>query len=115
MMLTKRGEFESKWLLYALISANTEHQIKCVEYGAAQPCFNISDAKEFVFACPPSKEEQAAVATYIENECGLLNELVEKALISIKLLKERRSALITAIVTGQIDVSGFVPEGEVAV
>ena len=33
---------------------------------------------------------------------------------SVLLLKERRSALISAAVTGQIDVRGLVPEAEAA-
>ena len=40
--------------------------------------------------------------------------LTNEVKCSISLLKERRSALISAAVTGQIDVRGLVPEEEAA-
>jgi len=57
---------------------------------------------EIRFPVPPKKEQEeivAAIATYMEKTAELADALVE----SIKLLKERRSALITAAVTGRLD------------
>ncbi|WP_137888388.1 restriction endonuclease subunit S [Pseudomonas sp. 2FE] len=52
----------------------------------------------------PPLEEQRSIAQVIQAKCGRLDALVEKTERSIELLKERRSALITAAVTGQIDL-----------
>jgi len=58
---------------------------------------------EVRFAVPPL-EEQRAIASYIGIKIGRINELLGKTQQSIDLLLRRRSALITAAVTGQIDL-----------
>ncbi|ADD68234.1 restriction modification system DNA specificity domain protein [Denitrovibrio acetiphilus DSM 12809] len=59
--------------------------------------------KELSFPVPPY-EEQQAIAEYISSETILIDSLISKTEESISLLKEKRSALITAAVTGKIDV-----------
>jgi type I restriction enzyme S subunit len=58
--------------------------------------------------------EQKAIAQYLAEHDEGCDKLVEKVNDSIRLLCERRSALISAAVTGQIDVRGLVPEAEAA-
>lgn len=52
----------------------------------------------------PPVGEQDAILTHIANATARLDALRDATLRSIDLLKERRSALITAAVTGQIDL-----------
>lgn len=52
----------------------------------------------------PSLVEQESIISFLETETGRLNALIKHATHGIALLKERRSALIAAAVTGQIDV-----------
>jgi len=52
----------------------------------------------------PNASEQTTIAAFLDRESGRIDALVEKTVKSIELLKERRSALITAAVTGKIDV-----------
>lgn len=54
----------------------------------------------------PSLDEQRAIATNLDREKVRIDLLVGKTERSIELLKEHRSALITAAVTGKIDVRG---------
>jgi len=49
-------------------------------------------------------EEQRAIATYLDEQTSRIDTLIAKAEEHITLAKERRSALITAAVTGQFDV-----------
>jgi len=56
-----------------------------------------------VIAVPPI-EEQQQISIEINKENARIDALVSKTGRSIELLKERRSALITAAVTGQIDL-----------
>lgn len=56
----------------------------------------------------PPITEQIAIAAFLDLETSKIDELKIKAERAIYLLKERRSALITAAVTGQIDVRGLV-------
>ena len=48
--------------------------------------------------------EQTKIADHIERETTRIDGLLEKTERSIALLKEKRAALITAAVTGKIDV-----------
>lgn len=61
----------------------------------------------------PPKEEQTAIANFLDQETGKIDALVTEAESAIALLQERRSALISAAVTGKIDVRD-VPLEEVA-
>lgn len=54
----------------------------------------------------PPLEEQRAIADCLEQQTANIDLLISKAERFIELAKERRSALITAAVTGQIDVRG---------
>ncbi|QVL54248.1 MAG: hypothetical protein KFB97_08220 [Cyanobium sp. M30B3] len=52
--------------------------------------------------------EQEPIANYLRVETRRIDEFNEAAQHQVKLLHERRSALISAAVTGQIDVRGLV-------
>jgi type I restriction enzyme S subunit len=52
----------------------------------------------------PSIEEQNAIANYLDRETSKIDQLVEKVEAAIGRLQEYRTALITAAVTGKIDV-----------
>jgi type I restriction enzyme S subunit len=58
----------------------------------------------------PSMSLQHKIARFVHEEKNLLSEIQT----TIKLLEERRSALISAAVTGKIDVRNWKPEGEAA-
>ena len=52
----------------------------------------------------PPLPEQHQIATFLDRECGKLDALRAKPERLIELLKEKRQALISAAVTGKIDV-----------
>ena len=62
-----------------------------------------------VMTAPPL-DEQRAITRFIDLELVRLDELVLTATRAIDLLKERRTALISAAVTGKIDVRGLAVE-----
>jgi type I restriction enzyme S subunit len=53
---------------------------------------------------PESIKEQEAIVEFIDNHTDKIDNLIEKAKRSIELAKEHRTALISAAVTGKIDV-----------
>ncbi len=71
--------------------------------GGTMDVINIGTLSGIVLSVPPASE-QKAIIRYVEHEAGRIDALVNKTERSIELLKERRSALITAAVTGQIDL-----------
>ena len=66
-----------------------------------------SALKAFLCAIPPLAD-QRHIVTYLAGECASLDNLSTEAQRAIDLLQERRTALISAAVTGQIDVRGLV-------
>ena len=105
VMLVRKGGFNSQWLCYAMNDKTVRYQVEVVQYGAAQEQFNISHAVNFWIATPPN-EEQSAIAVLLDREIAKLDALTAEAQRGIELLKERRNALISAAVTGKIDVRG---------
>lgn len=113
VMLIRRGKFDSRWLCYAMNSRMVRLQVEVVQYGAAQEQFNISHAIDFWIATPPIQEQQR-IADRLDVEIGKIEKHRSLCHNSIQLLVERRSALISAAVTGQIDVRGLASEQEAA-
>ena len=62
----------------------------------------------------PPIEEQAGIAEFLTRQSGVLDGLMSGARRAIGLLQERRTALISAAVTGKIDVRSKVPLPEPA-
>jgi type I restriction enzyme S subunit len=102
-MWIRQGTFDSEWLCNVMNSKAIAVQIDGVNYGAAQEQFNIGDAANFLFPVPPLKE-QKTLALSLKKAVGAFDALIAEAERAITLLQERRSALISAAVTGQIDV-----------
>lgn len=71
--------------------------------GSNQAALNCELLGEFRLAVPPDSEQQEIVAC-IADMTKRLDSITSKTERSMSLLKERRSALITAAVTGQIDL-----------
>ena len=69
--------------------------------------------RSYRFAFPPHNE-QTQIAKFIVDEMQGLRALLTEAETAIALLQERRSALISAAVTGKIDVRHFKPGREAA-
>lgn len=66
----------------------------------------ISRLAKMPVAIPP-KEEQAEINVFLDTETDKLDALTTEAQRAIALLQERRTALISAAVTGKIDVRGL--------
>ena len=60
----------------------------------------------------PPTDEQAAIIKFVSDSTATLDALTAEAERGIELLQERRTALISAAVTGQIDVRGLVETEE---
>lgn len=80
-------------------------QIELAATGASSSMLNIGQSVVLDLPLPlPSVDEQRAIIDFLRSETDRLAELSDGAQHGVALLKERRSALIAAAVTGQIDV-----------
>jgi type I restriction enzyme S subunit len=73
----------------------------------ALPSMTQNDLKTLCFAMPKTVSEQKSIIDFIENQTAKIDLLIEKAKQSIDLAKEHRTALISAAVTGKIDVREY--------
>jgi type I restriction enzyme S subunit len=96
------------WLLHALKSAAVFAQLEVGALGATIRGVNICDLKRASIPVPP-RSEQEAIATFLERDVARLDALIAKVRTAIDRLRELRTALISAAVTGKIDVREEVP------
>lgn len=83
------------------------HPLFAYERGAIpsymQPSLRIADLNHYSIGCP-TVGEQRDIAAYLDAETAELDALTAKVRTAIERLQEYRTALISAAVTGQIDV-----------
>ena len=91
------------WLLYAMKTKAIIDPLLSLSIGAAVRGVNIRDLKRVVLLVP-SLSEQLIIAEFLDRETGKLDVMVSKVETAIERLQECRTALITAAVTGKIDV-----------
>jgi type I restriction enzyme S subunit len=91
------------WLLFALKSTTVFAQLEAGALGATIKGINIRDLKRASLAVPPP-DEQCAIAAFVDGETEKLDALVANVRYAIARLQELRTALISAAVTGKIDV-----------
>ena len=92
-----------RWLLYTLRSRTVFSQLEAGALGATIRGINIRDLKRALIPVPP-KCEQEQIASFLDTETALLDTLSVKVGEAIDHLNELRTALISAAVTGKIDV-----------
>lgn len=101
----------SAFYCYALNSLPSQRYFALEGWGTAQVNISVPILKALPVAIPPLIE-QHAIVEYLDSATSRLDELVAEAESAMRLLGERRSALISAAVTGKIDVRGLVPQPE---
>jgi type I restriction enzyme, S subunit len=90
-----------------------KRSVEALAKGAAQPGLNLEHVRTFPVTVPPVSEQEA-IAEYLRRETAAFERLAMEAERAISLLRERRTALISAAVTGKIDVRGLADANEVA-
>jgi type I restriction enzyme S subunit len=99
------AEFRTKFLEHLLHTKSATEEIRRYSRGIAD--FRMRLYWEYfrdIRVCLPPLPEQDEILDHIDRETARIEGLIEKTERSIALLKEKRAALITAAVTGKIDV-----------
>ena len=92
--------------LYHYLASITDAIREKVKQGSGQPNLNTDIVKALRFGLPPM-DEQEGIVGHIAKLAEQFGSLTAEAARGIELLQERRTALISAAVTGQIDVRGL--------
>ncbi len=94
--------------LYFVLLAAASRNIFSESAGKSTIAHLTAEAfRRYRFPFPPIAE-QSAIATFLDHETAKIDALITDAQGAITLLQERRTALISAAVTGKIDVRGLV-------
>lgn len=99
----ERSIIAGEWMSWVFNSSYGYHMLLSIQTGAMHPHLNCGNVKDVLLPVPPLTE-QLEIVKHIEHEERRVTALAGKTERSIELLKERRSSLITAAVTGQIDL-----------
>jgi type I restriction enzyme S subunit len=96
---------DPRFFVIVMGSFPLRQQILLAISGAEGLANNIaqSDIWELLLPLPPL-EEQQRIVSFVERECAKLGKLSDVAVRTIELLQERRTALISAAVTGQLKI-----------
>lgn len=97
----------SRWLAYFFLSDTAKEQLLGAGYGGTKVQLSLEDIRNLLVAYPP-KEEQVQLSVYLDNKLREFDLLENYANKIVEVLKERRTALISAAVTGKIDVRDWV-------
>ena len=104
-------EIIGEFLLLFILAARSH--LLSLATGGGQPNINQEIVRSLRLPLPPLAEQHAIVQK-VEASLQSLDSAASLAATQVGLLQERRSALISAAVTGQIDVRGLVPEASAA-
>ena len=97
------SQLSSGFLVAYLSSIAVDGYWQLAKQGSTFNEVSIATVKELLVPVPPC-DEQADIEDILSTATARLDSILKKTECSIALLKERRSALITAAVTGQIDL-----------
>lgn len=103
------GNVLPSWAAYVALSSVGKTYLETQGYGGTKVQLSLDDVANMLLTVPPP-EEQCAIVTFLEKEISKIDALRTEAQHVIHLLKERRTALIAAAVTGKIDVRNAAPE-----
>lgn len=112
MQFRAASHFSSRYLMWH-VNADCVYQQGTIDtYGSTAPHVNVETIKNYWLAEPPLPEQET-IAEYVDAMTASIDIQANLVSAAIDKLNEYRSALITAAVTGKIDVRG-VPAPEVS-
>ena len=92
-----------KWCGYVALSFVGKTWFETQSYGGTKIQLSLDDVRNLPIPMP-TLCEQREIVFYVENELAQFDTLTAEAQHAIDILQERRTALISAAVTGKIDV-----------
>lgn len=96
-------EISPRFLAYLLSDPRFVSEIMARSVGVSYPAVNAADIGNISIAVP-GRIEQESIAEFLDRETARLDTIVSEVEIAIRRLGEYRNALVTAAVTGKIDV-----------
>ena len=102
-LIRPRPDYVGAFLARALSAVGLRNQYHVAANGITRFGLTVDAITTGLFPSPPV-EEQRAIADFLDRETGRIDGLIAKVEEGIERLREYRTAVISAAVTGQIDV-----------
>lgn len=102
----RRLRLTPHWVGYVALSVVGKTWFETRSYGGTKIQLSLDDIGDLPMPVPPVAE-QNQISAYVERELAGFARLTADTQRAIDLLQERRTALISAVVTGKIDVRGL--------
>ena len=113
IMRETAGQMTKRFLFHSLCSSAYRNHLDVFSHKLANQSIISSGLIVAAKLCVPPISEQDNIAQYLDARLPTFDAMSERADATISLLQERRTALISAAVTGKIDVRGWkAPETE---
>ena len=106
-LLRPQGQISSEFLALFLYSYPSQKHFQMAQYGLKEGLGLTEVAESNCLV--PSLDEQRRVVNEVNRQLDPIDRATEASIASIKLFSERRAALISAAVTGKIDVRNWQP------
>lgn len=105
-VIRPRNHYSALYLSFYLASEYFVSKVESLSVGVSYPAINSSELVAIKIAIPDIKEQQR-ISSFLKTEIEKIDKLLNKSDLQIKIMKERRTSLITAAVTGKFDVRNW--------
>ncbi|MBU0555821.1 MAG: restriction endonuclease subunit S [Alphaproteobacteria bacterium] len=110
--LQPNGNASAQFMRWIFRSTILSHFVDMTCVGTAQKVLNMG-ALASMRVPLPSKQEQDEIVEHLGRAIDILENLIATAISTISLLQERRTVLISAAITGKIDVRALASQSNV--
>jgi type I restriction enzyme S subunit len=106
MIVIRSFDIQNKYLFYSMLSSKYIDYCNACSYGVKQPRTSIDDILNSNILIPEF-EDQRHIVQILDNKTQQIDTQIEKEQKFIEYLKEYRTALVSEVVTGKLDVSDY--------
>ncbi|BDX01733.1 restriction modification system DNA specificity domain-containing protein [Marinomonas pontica] len=111
MALLKKSKISAKYLAYVMSSDLIKAIIKVSNTGSGMPTMTQENINSFPIPTP-SDSEAKNIVNFLDQRTTNIDNLIKLAGKAIEIINKRKAALISAAVTGKIDVRNWQPQGD---
>lgn len=106
LIITPNQELNAEYLTCCINSAYGKSEVQKLKQGFGKDNLNVEELRRFQVVVPPITE-QNKIVSYLSEQNKKIDDLLIECNKAISLMQERRIALISAAVTGKIDVRNW--------
>ncbi|HIF9339179.1 TPA: restriction endonuclease subunit S [Photobacterium damselae] len=107
LIITPNKELNSEYLTCCINSSYGKAEVQKLKQGFGKDNLNVEELRRFQVIVPPITE-QNKIVNFVNEQNKKIDKLFIECNKAISLMQERRTALISAAVTGKIDVRNWV-------